>query len=191
MEPKMTPTTLQKLPPATQREWLRQHIPHRICAALTWLTINGDWAMPPDPEWKDKEKDKFHIWCIGRSVDEGRKAAMRWLIEFVGIAKNKKEMPDKPNYKPKDVWIEHFTPGILFNLADPNAQKLADVWQGCSQASMHSTKDTNHPFVDPPDLAEALKIAIEHLEKNLYAPNQFILWEIVRDQEEKTHPIWR
>jgi hypothetical protein len=147
--------------------------------------MEGDWAMPSDPEWKDKERDKFHIWCIGRSVDEGRKAAMRWLIEFVGVAKNKEGRPDKPNYKAKDVWIEHVNSGILFKPEDPNAQKLADVWQGCSQATMHSTKDTNHPPVDPPELAEALKIVIAHLEKHLYEPNGFTLWEVVRDQEER------
>jgi hypothetical protein len=186
-----TKTAPKKLDSATQREWLRQHIPHRICASLSWLTMQGDWGMPPHPEWKDREKSKFHIWCICRSVDEGRKAAMRWLIEFVGIAKNENGLPDIPNYKDNDKWIEHFDFGALFDKSDPNAAKLADVWKGCTQASMHPTYNTNHPLADPPQLAEALAIVIKHLEKHLYAPNGFKLLEIVRDQEERMHSIWR
>ena len=184
----MAATPLKKLDCAEQNKWLLQHIPHRICAALTWLPME---KMSPHPEWKDKEKDKFHIWCICRSVDEGRKAAMRWLIEFVGIKTDAKKNPVRPDRRPTDVWIEHFHPGTGFNLTDPNAKKLADVWQGCSQASMHATANTDHPAVGVQELAEALQIVVEYLEKNLYAPNGFILCEIVRDQEEKKHLIWR
>ena len=112
----MNALALKKLDPAVQRQWLRQHIPHRICAALTWLEMKGDWEMPPHPEWKDREKDKFHIWCAGRSVDEGRKAAMRWLIEFVGIKTDAKKNPVRPDRRPTDVWIEHFHPGDVTRL---------------------------------------------------------------------------
>ena len=151
--------------------------------------MEGDWTMPPDPEWEKKDKDKldkFHIYCVGRSVDEGRKAAMRWLIEFVGIAMDRKtKSPKRPTIfrKSEDIWIKRFGPGKLFNLKHCNARILADVWKGCTQASMHATTNTSHPRVDPPELAEALKIIIAHLEKHLYAPNGLILREVVRDKE--------
>jgi hypothetical protein len=173
-------TTSGKLDSLKQREWLRQHIPHRICAASTWLTMKGDWVMPPDPEWKDKRKNSFHIWCIGRSVDEGRKAALRWLIEFVGI---------HSDYR--DISIKDFNQGKLFDTAARDAKKLEDVWLGCSKASLHPTFETMHPLTDREQLAEVLQIIVEHLEKHLYAPNGFKLLKIVRDQEERTHSIWR
>ena len=182
----MKTTALLKLDSAVQLELLIRDIPHRICASLTWLkTMSGDWAMPPDPEWKDKDRDKFHIYCVGRSIDEGRKIAMRWLIEFVGVSKNKNNLPDRPYRKASDVWIEHINCGKLFDLQDPNAEILADVWQGCTQASAHSTRDTSHPLVGETELAEALQIVIDHLEKHLYIPNGFILREIVCDQEDR------
>ena len=168
-----------------QRELLLRDIPHRICAALTWLeNMKGNWKMPPDPKWEDLDRDKFHIWCVGRSVDEGRKAAMRWLTEFVGVA-SESGQPVIPNYKPKDVWIEHINHGKLFDLTNPNAQKLADIWLGCSQSSMHSTRNTSHPPVGEKELGEVLKIVIEHLEKNLYSPNNFILLDVIHDQEDR------
>lgn len=193
----MAATVTKKLDPATQRLWLLREIPHRICASLTWLTMDGDWAMPPDPEWKNKDRDKFHIWCVGRSVDEGRKAAVRWLIEFVGVAMNNKTRDPKiplplHGHEDEQVLIEQFDHGKLFDLNNSDAVILAKVWKGCAQASLHPTTNTGHDSVDPEDLAMALKIVVGHLEKHLYEPNKllyesgFSLWEVVRDREERT-----
>lgn len=184
----MTATTPKKLDFDTQRVWLLQHIPHRVCASLTWLDVKGKWAMPPSPEWKDQVRDKFHIWCVGRSVDEGRIAAMRWLIEFVGVAMcNKTGNPKKPSPLPKhedeQVLIERFDQGELFNLNHGDARILAQVWKGCSQASMHPTIDTKHPPIGNDKLAEALPIINDHLEKHLYEPNKLSLLEVLHDQE--------
>ena len=179
-----------KLDSAVQRALLLRDIPHRICASLTWLKkMEGDWAMPPDPKWQDKE-DRFHIYCVGRSVDEGRKAAMRWLIEFVGVAMNNRTRNPKkpeplPGHEDEQVLIERLDHGKLFDLNHSDAVILAKVWKGCSQASMHPTIDTGHDPVDPDDLAKALAIVIEHLKKNLYEPNGFNLLDVVRDQEER------
>ena len=73
---------LSKLNRAEQDVFLLQHIPHRLCAASTWLKLPHRWIMPKEP---DLPKNHFHVWCTGRSVDEGRYAAMRWLTEFVGV----------------------------------------------------------------------------------------------------------
>jgi len=147
--------------------------------------------MPPDPEWKTTAEDKFHIYCVGRSVDEGRKAAMRWLIEFVGIAMdNKTRAPKRPEplraHEDEQILIERLDHGKLFDIKHGDAIILANVWKGCTQASMHPTTKTSHPPVDSKDLAKALKVVIEHLEKNLYVPTGFNLLEIVRDQEDRT-----
>jgi hypothetical protein len=160
--------------------------------------MDGDWAMPPDREWKNMGKDKFHIWCIGRSVDEGRKAAMRWLIEFVGVAMdNKTRNPKEPvplrGHEDEQVLIDRFDHGQLFDLNNNkgDALILAKVWKGCAQASLHPTTNTGHDPVDPKDLAMALKIVVAHLERYLYEPNKhlyesgFTLWEVVRDQEDR------
>src|ERR1035441_6844781 len=89
----------------TEKEtWLVQHVPHRICAALPWLRMQGRWAMPQPPVLSGGD---FHVWCIGRSVDEGRKAAMRWLIEFVGVTldSNGHAAPPKPHKNGKSITI--------------------------------------------------------------------------------------
>jgi hypothetical protein len=39
------------------------------------------WAVPR-PVLPNRD---FNVWCVDRTVDEGRKAAMRWLIEFIGV----------------------------------------------------------------------------------------------------------
>jgi hypothetical protein len=88
-----------KLTPDEQVSWLNQHLPNRVGAAWVDLPdMKGDW------EWKGqrplglvlfaKEVDENQIWCYCRAVENGQKAAMRFLIEFVGIAlspENKKK----------------------------------------------------------------------------------------------------
>src|SRR5215217_8058119 len=48
--------------------WLVQHVPHRICAALTWLDMRGAWTMPKPPDMP--KTGDFHVWCLNRSVEE-------------------------------------------------------------------------------------------------------------------------
>ena len=69
-----------------KEEWLMQHVPHRVCAALAWLPMPEKWAVPR-PNLPNKD---FGVWCVDRCVEEGRKAAMRWLIEFVGVTLSRK-----------------------------------------------------------------------------------------------------
>ena len=166
-----------KLGSDEQAVWLNQHLPNRVGAAWVWLPdLTGEW------EWKEEEQrdfdqnaDRNHVWCIGRSVDHGRKAAMRWLIEFVCIRLNGDERPDRPGRKKNEVSIQSFiTEGgnleIPLDTADPSSAAwiLARVWQGCTQSSMHSTFKTDHPREDPKALAEAFAIIVEHLQAKLY-----------------------
>jgi hypothetical protein len=140
------------------------------------------WGVPRSPDVPNRN---FDVWCVDRSVDEGRKAAMRWLIEFVGVVANDKgdPVPVRPHPNGKSVTIEQVG-GRMFDTKSQGARNLAEIWQACTQASSHPTADTNHPPVAPQDLATALAIVIAHLENTLYKPDDRDFWKIVRDQEE-------
>src|ERR1035441_7608829 len=155
---------------AEKETWLVQHVPHRICAALALLPMEGKWAMPNHP---DIPKSDFHVWCINRSVEEGRKASMRWLIEFVGVTlgkKSRKPAEKRPHENGKSVRICEVG-GKLFDTNNKDALQLANIWEACTQASLHPTMDTNHVPLGPKDLASALQIVLAYLETALYQPN--------------------
>jgi hypothetical protein len=139
-----------------KEKWLAQHIPHRVCAA-----------------------DPFHIYCVGRGMDEGRKSAVRWLIDLLGVAGTEAGDPYRPTKKKTDVTLERFG-AWSFDLNSPNAVTLAKIWKGCSQATSHATTDTNHFAVGDKELAEALTAVVEYLEAQLYAPAGKCLLKIVR-----------
>lgn len=133
--------------------------------------MDGRWAMPPEPEIKPAG---FYKYCIDRSIQEGRNIAMRWLIEFVGIANTdtKTGNPQPPGPPPsknaaEPVTIGRFNGGLLFDAGNNRiaAVKLSKVWKGCTQASSHPTTRSNHPPIEANELAEALGIVIAHLKK--------------------------
>jgi len=174
-------------PNAAEKEaWLVQHVPHRICAALSWLPMPEKWAVLR-PVLPNRD---FNVWCVDRTVDEGRKAAMRWLIEFIGVilkpgkpAEKEKAAAPTPHLNGKSVTIRQVG-GIMFDTTHQDALKLAKIWQACSQASLHPTMDTKHDPLGPTDLASALQIVLAHLETALYTPRGRDLFKIVHEQEE-------
>lgn len=176
-----------RLPKLNRREqdvFLLQHIPHRICAVSTWLDLSGNWSMPPAP---DLPRRNYHVWCICRSVDEGRYPAMRWLIEFVGVkmaGKGRRAVRPKPHEIPDQlVSIRRFDRGCYFPLHTRPSAFLAKIWKGCTQASVHPTRNTRHPDVSTPRLAAALTLLLDHLDRHLYRPNGFDLLQVLRRQE--------
>jgi hypothetical protein len=77
------------------------------------------------------------------------------------------ECTKNKNYK--DVRINDLDGGELFSLVDPNAQALANIWKGCSQASSHATNEYNHPPVDDwKELPAALTVILSHLQRTIY-----------------------
>jgi hypothetical protein len=143
--------------------------------------MKGEWEWkrqrPLHPGDFAENADENQVWCICRAVEHGQKAAMRWLIEFVGILLNKDERPDRPCRHANDVSIQSFvTDGsdleLTLDIADLSSKAwiLANVWLGCTQSCVHSTFKTNHPRADPPELAEAFTIIVEHLQAKLYGP---------------------
>jgi hypothetical protein len=107
---------------------------------------------------------------------------MRWLIEFVGIKeKDGRAVESIPNRsRPTDAYINAFSGGILLTSSRAEAQMLASLWKGCSQASGHATHGTQHPDVSDQRLAEALTIIITHLELTIYAKSKTSLLQSVR-----------
>jgi hypothetical protein len=149
-----------------QDQWLAEHIPHRVRACLA-LSALQDELMPQstDEETRIRTKAGFQI----MAAFEGRMAAMRWFIELVGI-RDYKGKPDRPRQFPTAVSIESIQgEDQRIDLFSDEAKFLAQVWKGCSQASGHPTRGTNHPTVDNPTLDKALRIIVEHLKRTVYS----------------------
>ena len=150
----------RKLSDITKRDaWLDLHVSHRLRAGLAeslqlqaYISAKNTATLPPQLRER----------CLGNAAWEGRMAAARWLIEFIGIQwDNKNGKPKRPPRKgTHDVWIEDMDGGIAFDLTKSEALELAKVWKGCSQASSHPTDDSNHFDVSPPQLARAIEIII-------------------------------
>ena len=113
---------------------------------------------------------------------------MRWLIEFVGVTLSRKTdepVPTQPDVNCKSVTIAQVG-GSMFDTTTKrqDARTLAKIWQACTQASLHPTADTNHASLEEHDVANALRIVIDHLETALYKPKGLDLRKIVHDQED-------
>lgn len=168
-----------KLNPKEQEEWLIQHLPNRVGAAWVDLPdMQGEWdwkgQRPLGPGHFTRNVDENQVWCYCRAVENGQKAAMRWLIEFVGIRLNEKGKPDRPRRLDTDVSIQSFVADgsdLQVSRTSSEAMSLARVWQGCSKSCVHSTFRTNHCSADPPELAKAFAIIVEHLQAKLYDPS--------------------
>jgi hypothetical protein len=154
-----------------QNEWVTKHIPHRVRAAVARLnmedSILGMNALI-DPALRTDE-DRIYWRCSTDSIWEGRLAATRWLIEFVGIKRGNDGNPVASTKKGKDVRIDDLEGGRLLDPSTPRARRLANVWKGCSQASSHATNAYSHPPIDDQKvLPEALKIILDHLQSTIY-----------------------
>ena len=143
--------TIEPMNASEQSEWIARHIPHRVRAAVARLPMQNsllqvEAAIGPVCR---TEQDETYWRCATDSIWEGRLAATRWLIEFIGIKRHENGKPTECNKKKgsKDVRIDDLNGGVLFDTSNPDAQILADVWKGCSQASSHATNEYNHPRI--------------------------------------------
>ena len=162
-----------RTPPDT-REWLDKHIPHRVRAGLANSNLLKD-HLGSVPQFATTTSRKHEIaWrCISDSFWEGRLAAIRWLIEFLGIkgtrtlppqVKVAKKDPDCPD----DIRIDDLPNGSVFPDSDPDAIKLAAFWCGCSKASSHATDNSGHPSLDNAKRDEVMRLIMRHLDKTIY-----------------------
>ena len=155
-----------------QSNWITKHIPHRVRAAIARLDMENSLLRVNtliDPALTTDE-DKIYWRCSTDSIWEGRLAATRWLIEFVGIQQDKNGNPIAcPKKWKDDVRVTDFG-GRLLDPSTPDGRRLADVWKGCTQASSHATNAyPPHPSVDDRTvLPEALKVILDHLQDTIY-----------------------
>ena len=159
---------------AEQARWLKNHIPHRIRAAGARLPMENSLLQVTaimDPHPLTAQGRIFWRFATD-SIFEGRLAAMRWLIEFIGVKENRQGQPAECRPSPKfpdDRFIEDISGGVFFSTNAPGAQLLAQVWGGCSQASSHATTDTHrHHPIDEKTLAEALTLIMDYLQAGIY-----------------------
>jgi hypothetical protein len=158
-----------------QNEWITTHIPHRVRAAIARLDMKNSLLHVQalvDPHPMTIE-GKIYWRCATDSIWEGRLAATRWLIGFVGIKRDDKGNPavyggGRKGVCHSDVRIDDFDGGKLLNHLTKEGRLLADVWKGCTQASSHATNASNHPPVSENVLTEALTIIIDHLQNTIY-----------------------
>ena len=115
------------------------------------------------------QADSVAVHCVANAIWEGRLTATRWLIDFLGVSCNKHGERVRPSGKPHDWRIDKMA-GSLFPLNGADAQKLADVWLGCTKATSHPTRDSGHPPVDPTELNAAVAIVVDYLDCVLYRP---------------------
>lgn len=101
------------------------------------------------------------------SVNEGRFAAIRWLIEFVGT---------KPP-KQADVRIKDFG-GRGIDANSPEGKRLVDIWEGVSKAGSHATDAYGHKDITNPRLCAAMKLIVAHLQATIYDMRNLKLIEI-------------
>jgi hypothetical protein len=162
------PLVLSPISDSERAEWLTRHIPDRVRACLYGLPMKAPWRLPAvgvsylSPE----------VGCLLVGTHEGRMTALRWLILFIGLKGEKSLRPAVEELtRETDMRIDRLG-GAVFPVGRAEAQILARAWIGCSQATSHPTLGTKHPPVDPPVLAVALAIVIEHLQREVYAPNR-------------------
>jgi len=167
-----------------QSKWLSGDIPYRIRAVLTGLPMQGKWRSET---WPPLHGDRFRDACVHSSIWEGRHIAMRWLIEFVGIADadRKTGIPQRPKAKgeklEQQVMINRFAGGNqnLFDEKAESATKLSLVWKACTQASSHPTIGTNHQPIPDEILVKAIAMIIAHLEQTIYDASEVNLFDAV------------
>jgi len=171
-----------KLSLAEQDEWLKQHLPHRIRSVLPGI-------RHMDPPWKISipEVTDIPTRSLTDSVNEGRHGGMRWLIFFVGIMEERSTgLPKKTTYDSDDtdVWIERLDGSVPFDLATPEAVELARLYAGCTKATGHPIRDTNHPPIGEPELSRGMKIILRHLQGTIYKEKHLELDELTLRMED-------
>lgn len=150
---------------AAQKEWLVTHLPHRVRAAMARLPFQDELLKSISAA----EAPEIRVRCDGNAIWEGRLAAVRWLIEFIGVKEDRSGKPARPKPRGADSSIVQLAGGRLFDLMAPEAVFLARLWKGCSQAGSHATHASGHPPVNEAQLDHAMRIVTAHLDATIYA----------------------
>lgn len=155
---------------ADVEQLLEKDIPHRVRSALArterlWHELRQmvDWMPQENTEKVARRCETDAIW-------EGRLSAMRWLIELVGITRDRNGVPiPKPRNNVTDLFLSDLPGGSLISQSSPEAQTIALFWKGSTQASSHPTFASGHPPVNEAEIKIALDLIIDHLQRTVYA----------------------
>ena len=166
--PTPIPMTPAILPLGDINSWLLRnsptnlggHLPNRI--RILWANLpsldrrlgTSPEPDPPDPMQIIRRR------CDTDAIWEGRLAALRWLIEFIGIK------PAPPHETDAcSVWnfpdAEAFNPG-------PDFDFLRDMWTSCTKASSHSTHNSGHTPITNAEFERARDLIAAHLNRTIY-----------------------
>jgi hypothetical protein len=158
--------------PTFHKKWLEEDIPHRVRASVARTPLLEELLGRRIPDRPLETRDEtIARRCETDSIWEGRLAATRWLIDFVGVKVDTGGDPAERKKSPKhphDVRIDDLPNGRIIDAASSEGAALAKVWQGCSQGSSHATHESGHPSVEVAELNRALRIIVAHLDKTVY-----------------------
>lgn len=110
--------------------------------------------------------------CLFHAAWEGRHAAARWLIEFVGVTglKNGRAVgPGVAGGGQNDFNIVDLG-GVGIDLESGDALKLAKLRKDINKTTSHPTNESGHGHISETRLNEAAQIIGDHLRRTLYAP---------------------
>jgi hypothetical protein len=170
------------------KQWLLEQIPLRVTAGILGSEICDEWAGSED---SPDSRVGLRSACLQDASYLGRLAAVRWLIEFVGIqeVKDRNQGPiPRPSRAAKavlfdgvsdDFGLSMLPGGRLFTPEHEDAVLLAKAWKACADATSHPIRNDNHVTISASTLTAVMKIIIRHLDATVYARAGFTIREAV------------
>jgi hypothetical protein len=146
-------------------DWLDQHIRSRIYATLARPAWFRKWAETTQPA--ELQQD-LHF--ILQASWEGRHAALRWLIEFVGIkldgktGKAARPKPQQHDFRITDLG------GDFVPLSSKEAVELAKLWSDLTKVTSHATHASGHGAINEERLGLAIRFLIKFINDKVYVP---------------------
>lgn len=152
-----------------KRYWRHQHIQTRMFALQANLQMLREKQQQLAA---DRQFELYQLECLFHAGWEGRHAAARWLIEFVGVTglRNGKAVGgDQSGAAEHDFRVSDLG-GQCIDLNSDGATKLARLRKDINKATSHPTHASGHDPISEARLNEAALIIKEHLQATLYAP---------------------
>ena len=137
--------------PPEQAQWLATHIPHRVRAAIARLPMENSILRVTatiDPHCRTQQ-DHIYGRCATDSIWEGRLAATRWLIEFVGIKQDDAGQAavcrKSKKFGGKDVRIDDLDGGVLVAWTTERSKPSFSAASGRDARRRQATRPTSIP----------------------------------------------
>jgi hypothetical protein len=159
-----------KLTEAQKKEWRDQHIRSRVWAMFADIELlrGRERQLPKDT----LQKERFLHECWIQASWEGRHAATRWLIEFVGVVglrSGKAIIASEAQRKEHDFWITDLGGKFLDQDSDV-ANQLAKLRHDINKATGHPTGGSAHDQIAVQRIHRAAITIVEHIQEHVYSP---------------------